>query len=73
MTRRDDSLIGQVVAANVLLVALTLLAASLVAGLDLQVPSDGDGANIDPVWLDRQIDAYYSARGWDHEGRPAPN
>jgi aldehyde:ferredoxin oxidoreductase len=41
--------------------------------LDLQVPSDGDGANIDPVWLDRQIDAYYSARGWDHEGRPAPN
>ena len=37
MTRRDDSLIGQVVAANVLLVALTLLAASLVAGLDLQV------------------------------------
>ena len=25
MTRRDDSLIGQVVAANVLLVALTLL------------------------------------------------
>jgi two-component system, NarL family, sensor histidine kinase UhpB len=40
MTRRDDSLIGQVVAANVLLVALTLLAASLVAGLDLQVPSE---------------------------------
>ena len=37
MTRRDDSLIGQVVAANVLLVALTLLAASLVAGLDLNV------------------------------------
>ncbi len=28
MTRRDDSLIGQVVAANVLLVALTLLAAA---------------------------------------------
>jgi two-component system, NarL family, sensor histidine kinase UhpB len=40
MTRRDDSLIGQVVAANVLLVALTLLAASLVAGLDLQVSSE---------------------------------
>jgi two-component system sensor histidine kinase UhpB len=40
MTRRDDSLISQVVAANVLLVALTLLAASLVAGLDLQVPSE---------------------------------
>ena len=39
MTRRDDSLIGQVVAANVLLVALTLLAASLVAGLDLSVDS----------------------------------
>jgi two-component system, NarL family, sensor histidine kinase UhpB len=37
MTRRDDSLIGQVVAANVLLVALTLLAAALVAGLDLNV------------------------------------
>jgi two-component system, NarL family, sensor histidine kinase UhpB len=40
MTRRDDSLIGQVVAANVLLVALTLLAASLVAGLDVQVASE---------------------------------
>jgi two-component system, NarL family, sensor histidine kinase UhpB len=40
MTRRDDSLIGQVVAANVVLVALTLLAASLVAGLDLQVASE---------------------------------
>ena len=40
MTRRDDSLIGQVVAANVLLVALTLLAASLVAGLDLQVAEE---------------------------------
>jgi two-component system sensor histidine kinase UhpB len=40
MTRRDDSLIGQVVAANVVLVALTLLAASVVAGLDLQVPSE---------------------------------
>jgi two-component system sensor histidine kinase UhpB len=37
MTRRDDSLIGQLVAANVLLVALTLLAASLAAGLDLTV------------------------------------
>ena len=35
MTRRDDSLIGQVVAANVVLFALTLLAASLAAGLDL--------------------------------------
>jgi two-component system, NarL family, sensor histidine kinase UhpB len=34
MTRRDDSLIGQVVAANVVLVALTLLAASLAAGID---------------------------------------
>ena len=33
MTRRDDSLIGQVVAANVVLVALTLFAASLAAGL----------------------------------------
>jgi two-component system sensor histidine kinase UhpB len=37
MTRRDDSLIGQVVAANVVLVALTLLAASLAAGLDLDI------------------------------------
>jgi two-component system sensor histidine kinase UhpB len=37
MTRRDDSLIGQVVAANVVLVALTLFAASLAAGLDLEL------------------------------------
>jgi two-component system sensor histidine kinase UhpB len=37
MTRRDDSLIGQVVAANVVLVALTLFAASLAAGLDLYI------------------------------------
>jgi two-component system, NarL family, sensor histidine kinase UhpB len=37
MTRREDSLIGQIVAANVVLVALTLLAASLAAGLDLTV------------------------------------
>jgi two-component system sensor histidine kinase UhpB len=35
MTRRDDSLIGQIVAANVVLFTLTLLAASLAAGLDL--------------------------------------
>src|ERR671914_66608 len=35
MARRDDSLIGQIVAANVVLVALTLFAASLAAGLDL--------------------------------------
>jgi two-component system, NarL family, sensor histidine kinase UhpB len=34
MTRRDDSLIGQVVAANVVLVALTLLGASLAAGIE---------------------------------------
>src|SRR4051794_9773200 len=33
MTRRDDSLIGQVVAANVVLVALTIFGASLAAGL----------------------------------------
>ena len=32
--RRGDSLIGQIVAANVVLVTLTLVAASLVAGLD---------------------------------------
>src|SRR6188768_3036996 len=37
MTRRDDSLIGQIVAANVVLVALTLFAASVAAGLDLTV------------------------------------
>jgi two-component system, NarL family, sensor histidine kinase UhpB len=37
MSRRDDSLIGQIVAANVVLVALTLFAASLAAGLDLNV------------------------------------
>jgi two-component system, NarL family, sensor histidine kinase UhpB len=37
MTRRDDSLIGQIVAANVVLVALALFAASLAAGLDLNV------------------------------------
>jgi two-component system, NarL family, sensor histidine kinase UhpB len=35
MTRRDDSLIGQIVAANVVLFSLTLLAASVAAGLDL--------------------------------------
>ena len=35
MKRRDDSLIGQVVAANVVLVALTIVAAGLAAGLDL--------------------------------------
>jgi two-component system sensor histidine kinase UhpB len=37
MQRRDDSLIGQVVAANVVLVTLTLFAASLAAGLDISV------------------------------------
>jgi two-component system, NarL family, sensor histidine kinase UhpB len=37
MTRRDDSLIGQLVAANVVLVTLTLLGASLAARLDLSV------------------------------------
>ncbi len=37
LTRRDDSLISQIVAANVLLVVLTLLAATLAAGLDLTV------------------------------------
>jgi aldehyde:ferredoxin oxidoreductase len=26
---------------------------------------------IDPVWLARQIDAYYAVRGWDAEGWPA--
>jgi two-component system sensor histidine kinase UhpB len=37
MTRRDDSLIGQIVAANVVLVAFTMFAASLAAGLNLTV------------------------------------
>lgn len=37
MTRRDDSLSSQIVAANVVLVGSTLLAASLAAGLDLSV------------------------------------
>jgi two-component system, NarL family, sensor histidine kinase UhpB len=37
MKRRDDSLIGQVVAANVVLVTLTLFAASLAAGLDISI------------------------------------
>jgi aldehyde:ferredoxin oxidoreductase len=31
---------------------------------------DGDAPHIDPVWLARQIDAYYAVRGWDAEGRP---
>jgi two-component system, NarL family, sensor histidine kinase UhpB len=37
MTRRDDSLIGQIVGANVVLVALALLGASLAAGFDLTI------------------------------------
>jgi two-component system sensor histidine kinase UhpB len=37
MKRREDSLAGQVVAANVLLVTLTIFAASLAAGLNLTV------------------------------------
>jgi two-component system sensor histidine kinase UhpB len=37
MRRREDSLIGQVVAANVVLVTLTLFAASIAAGLDISV------------------------------------
>ncbi len=36
----------------------------------LQSGSNGDQASIDPIWLDRQIDAYYAARGWDRDGRP---
>jgi aldehyde:ferredoxin oxidoreductase len=32
--------------------------------------SNGEEANIDPAWLQRQIDAYYATRGWDREGRP---
>ncbi|MEX1142891.1 MAG: sensor histidine kinase [Thermoleophilaceae bacterium] len=41
MKRRDDSLIGQVVAANVVLVTLALLAASLIAGLDISIAEQG--------------------------------
>jgi len=37
LKRRDDSLIGQVVAANAVLVTLTLLAASVAAGLDISI------------------------------------
>jgi two-component system, NarL family, sensor histidine kinase UhpB len=37
MTRSADSLLGQILAANVVLVVLTILAASLAAGLDLSV------------------------------------
>jgi two-component system sensor histidine kinase UhpB len=37
MQRSDDSLIGQIVAANVVLVALALAGASLAAGLDLSI------------------------------------
>ena len=37
VTRSTDSLLGQVLAANVVLVVLTILAASLAAGLDLRV------------------------------------
>lgn len=37
MKRRDDSLIGQLTGANVLLVTLSLFAASLAAGLDISV------------------------------------
>ena len=37
----------------------------------LQSRSNDNGSALDPIWLDRQIDAYYAARGWDAEGRPA--
>ncbi|HEX2071617.1 MAG TPA: sensor histidine kinase [Thermoleophilaceae bacterium] len=37
LRHRDDSLIGQVIGANVVLVTLTLLAASLAAGLDISI------------------------------------
>jgi two-component system, NarL family, sensor histidine kinase UhpB len=41
MRHRDDSLIGQIVVANVVLVTLTLFAASVVAGLDLSIAEQG--------------------------------
>ncbi len=31
---------------------------------------NGDGSHIGPEWLERQISAYYAARGWDEAGRP---
>jgi two-component system sensor histidine kinase UhpB len=40
MSRRDDSLISQVVAANVVLVSLTILGAGLAAGLDLNLEDE---------------------------------
>jgi aldehyde:ferredoxin oxidoreductase len=36
----------------------------------LQPSRNGDESSIDPAWLERQIDAYYIARGWDSAGRP---
>ena len=33
--------------------------------------ANGGGPHIDPAWLERQIAAYYAARGWDAEGKPA--
>jgi aldehyde:ferredoxin oxidoreductase len=36
----------------------------------LHAEDGSDGPHIDPVWLERQIDAYYAVRGWDTEGRP---
>jgi hypothetical protein len=35
------------------------------------VGTDSEPPQIDPAWLERQIAAYYAARGWDQEGRPA--
>jgi aldehyde:ferredoxin oxidoreductase len=40
--------------------------------LDVTSLADDDHSQIDPVWLERQIDAYYATRGWDSQGRPAP-
>jgi aldehyde:ferredoxin oxidoreductase len=39
------------------------------AHVDLE--TDGERTHIDPAWLERQIAAYYVARGWDTQGRPA--
>ena len=40
--------------------------------LDVNIQqTDGDRPHIDPAWLERQIAAYYVARGWDSQGRPA--
>jgi aldehyde:ferredoxin oxidoreductase len=44
-------------------------------GLDTLPPRllepNGDGSHIAPEWLERQISAYYTVRGWDEAGQPS--